>query len=920
MKMLRYTFVWLVSLALVACGGGGGSEGTSSFGGGGTTGGTGSTSSATLLMAISTTTVTSAAAATVSATVRDAAGAAVPGQVVSFSSSGSLGAFTPASALTNSSGVATVQLSPASATANGADLVVAKATVGTTAVSGTIGFQVVASSIPPSGNPTLAVSLSAISVSAAAPGSFTATLKDAAGGALQGQVVKFSSVDNLGAFNPSSALTDATGRATVSLVPASSTSNGSDLALAQATVNGTLLTATAGFTAVAGSTPPSGAPSLSLSLSTTTVTTSTPATVTAVVRNASGVGVSGQVVSFSTVDGLGTFAVTSALTDSTGSASVTLNATSAGSSGADQVVAKATVNGTALQATQGFQLTANNVALASFVSDIGTGTLSAYGQSNLTATISGAASGTTVNVAVSSACVAKGKATLTPATVSTTTGTAIFTYRDNGCGATDTADSLQASIVGTTANAPLSIRLASPTAGSITFISANPPTIFLKGSGLTETATVLFRVLDGAGNGLPNQSVDLEASTLAGGLTIDSGPGPLTKLTDSLGNVSVIVNSGTVPTPVRVKASLTGGSITTVSSSLAIAVGKPSQLNFSLSQQTLNIEAANRDGTPNTYSIIASDRLGNPVPAGTAINFVTEGGQIEAAKFTTLVNGLARASANFISSSPRPADMRVTVLAYALGEESFLDTNGDNVWNAGEPFQDLGNVYLDRLFNGTYDSAEDQFIALSIPGVGSSQACAAVTSPLLALDASIPSVGGSTCDGTWGPAYVRRAIETVFSTSSARPLWLGVPNGLYSISGASCANHVVGPLVTGYDTAGQPQSQSFIGLDGGTAVYNAGTTGSLIFIAADANAVRLNPMAAGTTIAATSTTGVTVKVAGSPVPSTLEASLASVTYTFAAGTSSGTISLLFTSPSGVQTAVDVAVSTGAAPGTATICP
>lgn len=918
MKMLRYTFLWLVSLALVACGGGGGSEGTSSFGGGGTVGGgTGATSSATLLMSISTTTVTSAAAATVSATVRDAAGAAVSGQVVSFSSSGALGAFTPATALTNSSGVATVQLSPASATANGADLVVAKATVGTTAVSGTIGFQVVASSIPPSGNPTLAVSLSAISVSAAAPGSFTATLRDAAGGALQGQVVKFSSVDNLGAFNPSSALTDAAGRATVSLVPASSTSNGSDLALAQATVNGTLLTATAGFTAVAGSTPPSGAPSLSLSLSTTTVTTSTPATVTVVVRDASGLGVSGQVVSFSTVDGRGTFAVSSALTDSTGSASVTLNATSAGSSGADQVVAKATVNGTALQATQGFQLTANNVALASFVSDIGTGTLSAYGQSNLTATISGAVSGTTVNVAVSSACVAKGKATLTPATVSTTTGIAIFTYRDNGCGATDTADSLQASITGTTANAPLAINLASPTAGSITFISANPPTIFLKGSGLTETATVLFRVLDGAGNGLPNQSVDLDATTLAGGLTIDgvNGPLPAPKLTDSLGNVSVIVNSGTVPTPVRVRATLTGGTITTVSSSLAIAVGRPSQLNFSLSQQTFNIEAANRDGIPNTYSIIASDRLGNPVPAGTAINFVTEGGQIEAAKFTTLVNGLARASANFISSSPRPADMRVTVLAYALGEESFLDTDGNNVWNGSEPFQDLGNVYLDRLFNGQYESAEDQFIALSIPGVGSSQACAPITaSPLLDLDASIPSVGSSTCDGIWGPAYVRRAVETVFSTSNARPL-LAVPSGLYATNGPSCPTI---SLTTGYD-AGVAQSKSFVELDGGRAVYNAAMTGSLIFTAADANAGRLNPMAAGTTITATATTGLTVKVAGSPVPNTLNASLASVTYTFAAGTSSGTISLLFASPSGFQTPVDVAVSTGA-PGTAAVCP
>jgi hypothetical protein len=46
MKMLRYTFGWLISLALVACGGGGGSEGKSSFGGGGSgSGGTGTSTS-----------------------------------------------------------------------------------------------------------------------------------------------------------------------------------------------------------------------------------------------------------------------------------------------------------------------------------------------------------------------------------------------------------------------------------------------------------------------------------------------------------------------------------------------------------------------------------------------------------------------------------------------------------------------------------------------------------------------------------------------------------------------------------------------------------------------------------------------------------------------------------------------------------
>jgi len=100
-------------------------------------------------------------------------------------------------------------------------------------------------------------------------------------------------------------------------------------------------------------------------------------------------------------------------------------------------------------------------------------------------------------------------------------------------------------------------------------------------------------------------------------------------------------------------------------------VGLPSQLNFSLSQGTKNIEGYNIDGTPNTYQIIAADRSGNPVPTGTSINFVAEGGQVEAIKQTQLVNGIARTTANFVSSEPRPVDGRVTITAYALARSRF---------------------------------------------------------------------------------------------------------------------------------------------------------------------------------------------------------------------------------------------------------
>ncbi len=918
-----------LSALMAACGGGGGSAGTSPFGNGTDTGGTGGTpGTPSVLVSISTTSVSAAAPATVTATVLSSTGSALPGQVVSFSTSGGLGAFSVNSALTNASGVATVQLSPASPTSNGADLAVATASVAGASTSGTIGFSVAATSPPVVGTPSMSIALSSTVVTAAAPATVIATVKDAAGSPVSGQVVKFSSVDPLGTFNPPSALSDANGQVAVKLSPATATTNGAALAVAQATVSGSQVTATAGFTASSSGAPAAGTPSIALTLSNSIVTTSAPVIATAVVKDGTGAAVAGQVVKFNTVDGFGTFSVSSSLTDVTGAASVTLSAVS-GSSGADQVVASTTVNGTALQAAQGFQLTVANAAIASFSSDFAN--LVPYGQANLTVMVTGASVATPVNLALSSACVAAGKATLTPSMATTTTGTATFTYRDAGCGASNITDSLQASIVNTSVVKSLSIGLTAPTVSSITFSSATPSTIYLKSSGLTETSNLIFRVVDTAGNGLPNQSVTLSLLTASGGLTLDGGSGPVTKLSDSLGNVSVLINSGTVPTPVSVKATLADG-ISTVSSGLSIGVGLPSELNFSLSQGTKNIEGYDIDGTPNTYSIIASDRLSNPVPTGTAINFIAEGGQVEPSKTTTLVNGLARTSANYVSAGTRPLDGRVTVLAYALGEESFLDSNGNNVWDTGTDtqFQDLGAVFLSRKYLNTYFQPTDQLIPLAIPGVTSTSACSAITTPLLQLDVTTPSVGGSTCDAFWGKAYVRRAVETVLSTSSARLLWPATRPALHANSGQSC------PLVQDVTSTPATPQNLLIGYDdatgaetrlqgvqyqvrGGTTVYNAPAT--FTFIVADANPVRLNPVAAGTTITATATQGLTVEISGgSPVPSTLAATAVSMTLKFESA-SSGTVTLHVRSPSGLTTDIGLNVDSGAIVASgSTLCP
>lgn len=647
---------------------------------------------------------------------------------------------------------------------------------------------------------------------------------------------------------------------------------------------------------------------LTLSLSSDTVTAAAPVTVTATLLDTSGQPKPSQVVSFSVESSRGTLSAPSDLTNAQGQAFVVLYPASASATGADNVVATATVAGTKIEGSKGFRLSATNVGISEFKSDLGAGSLSAYGQTNLSMTLSGVASGTPVTVSVNSTCVTKGKATLTPATVTTTTGLASFTYKDQGCGATDPTDSVQLTLSGSSASQIVSIPLVSPEASSITFTSASRESIYIKGSGYDETSTVTFMVRDKASNPLPGQTVSLDLTTFVGGLTLDGGTSVVTKKSDSDGKVTVLINSGTVPTPVRVKAALSSANINTVSSNLSVGVGLPSQLNFSLAQGTLNIEGMNRDGTTNTYSIIASDRMGNPVPAGTSINFVTEGGSIEAIRQTQLTNGLSRATANFLSAEPRPGDGRITIVVYALGEESFLDINGNNVYDAGEDFMDLGDIYLDRGFNGIFEQSVDQFVSLASGSATQATCASAANQALLGTNVSIPS-RPVTCDGAWGKAYVRRAAETVLSTSTARPLWIGTPSNATALPSPMVLQ--TGPIIGVSTPVG-----SFYQVNG-TALQCTGGGGSLSFLVADnniyspvpnnASAVgRLNPVAAGSTISLKTTKGLSSDVlSGSPVPSTLEASGAAISYQFDDTTDSGSIFITITSPSGLGTTVSV---------------
>ena len=234
-----------------------------------------------------------------------------------------------------------------------------------------------------------------------------------------------------------------------------------------------------------------------------------------------------------------------------------------------------------------------------------------------------------------------------------------------------------------------------------------------------------------AGQGVGDADVCFDSSTYIGGLNIEGfGPGTLptnpgsaalcgsdslsvvryVKRTNPDGTVVVQINSGTVPTPVRVRARAlypagATAALESFSDTLSVSTGLPLQRSFSLSVDKANIDGGNFDGEVATLTVRMADQFSNPVPDGTVVNFIGSGAAV-----CTSDNGSCRTSngacsCNVVSQARRPADNRIVITAYAVGLEDFDDRNGDNIYTfPGDPFYDLGDAYVDANKDGVPNS------------------------------------------------------------------------------------------------------------------------------------------------------------------------------------------------------------------------
>jgi hypothetical protein len=472
---------------------------------------------------------------------------------------------------------------------------------------------------------------------------------------------------------------------------------------------------------------------------TTSVVVGQPLRATAVLR-LDGQAVSGEIVQFGieqSADLVKIDPVTgSQLTDAGGAASVTVNSLGS-ATGAGRITAVARIGELEATAAANFFTTGGTTPQPATLVlgnvSIEPGSVSAYGTAGIRVQVLQGGqpyTGGPVEVGFSSSCAA-GKATITESATTRPDGTAEATFVDNGCAQTaDTAVTITATIGTDTESGTLQVK--SPTTGSLRFVAAVPAdkSITLRGQGgigRQENATLTFQLVDVAGQGVADADVCFDASTYIGSLNIDGfdpdkKPVPqgsealcgsdnlsivrYVKRTNADGTVTVQVNSGTVPTPVRVRAralypSGATSALQTFSDTLSISTGLPLQRSFSLSVDKANIDGGNFDGEIATVTVRLADQFSNPVPDGTVVSFIGSGASVCTADNGSCKTVNGACSCQVVSQERRPLDNRVIVTAYAVGLEDFDDVDGDNLYKAGvDPFHDLGDAFVDANKDG----------------------------------------------------------------------------------------------------------------------------------------------------------------------------------------------------------------------------
>ncbi|GAA6205306.1 hypothetical protein [Thalassotalea sp. SU-HH00458] len=597
---------------------------------------------------------------------------------------------------------------------------------------------------------TLTLAISNTTVTGAEPVNVTATVMQGTEPVV-GRAVTFET--DLGAFSPASgsALTDESGVATIILTAGTVRGAGE---ITASLSSGESSSVPLGFNTQGDDINVGGDIKITVSLidedgnETNTITASKPGRVVATLEGIN----SPLIVNFSST--VGDIPIASAITDDNNVAVVDIFA--GDNLGAGEVTATITSGETGKSI---FVVGSSTVSMGSGepfvkgVAEISLDQISAGGTSVITVSIiddQGNLFTEPVDVNFSSSCSTQSVAKLS-SPITTSNGIATSTYLAQGCVGDDPIN-VTANAGGINLSASGSINVLPADIGSIEFVSATPQNIGILGAGIvsgSESSTVVFKVKDTDGNPYNNRVVNFALNTDVGGIKLSQNEAT----SNAEGIVQTVVNSGTVPTTIRVIAStatLDGTVVFTQSSQLVVSTGLPDQDSFSIARGNANPEAWTADGVEVPVTVRMADAFNNPVPDGTAVNFTTEGGSIGSS--CTTQNGVC--SVMWTSQNPRPAGQtltnsfctvadnnnpaifcareplangknylgqeyggRVSILATAIGEESFPDKNGNGRFDESEftlfqglnvsdmPY-DLKEAYVDHNEDFVYNPVE----------------------------------------------------------------------------------------------------------------------------------------------------------------------------------------------------------------------
>jgi len=396
--------------------------------------------------------------------------------------------------------------------------------------------------------------------------------------------------------------------------------------------------------------------------------------------------------------------------------------------------------------------------------------------------------GAATTITINSPCISQGLAVIaatgtttagsSAGQVVTNTGSADATYTAQGCTGADVITA-SATVNSQNLTATGTVTVAAATIGSLKFISATPTTIGLKGTGLGDTSTVIFEVVDATGAAVPGATVSFSLNTSVGGLSV----APTSAVSGTNGQVQTVVSSGTVHTAVRVTASIASPALSTQSSQLTVTTGLPASNGFTIAVGAAsypgggtaanacpNVEAYNLDGVQVPVTVWLADRYNNPAPDGTAAAFTTDAGNIGGSCTTPLkTSGDGACQVTWTSANPRPQPSQDVppipsagngvILATAIGEESFVDSTGSGFYVMGDAFSNLGEPFLDEnqdgiyeypyepfldyYKTGKYEGPSGSFIGITCNGTSATSTCTENTLAIGVLHVIIMSTGGA---------------------------------------------------------------------------------------------------------------------------------------------------------------------------------